>query len=78
MTPLIQRACLVCGSGSTRPTWTKSKVVNGTMYVACDSHSDAEFQSALAKVVPAAPTPPAVPNTGTTPPANPTPNGGTK
>ena len=73
MTPPIQRACVVCGAGSTRPTWTKSKVVNGTMYVACDSHSDSEFQSALAKVVPTV-----VPAAPTPAPVGPAPNGGTK
>jgi hypothetical protein len=77
MTPPIQRACVCCGAGSTRPTWTKSKVINGTMYVACDGHSDSEFSVALAKVIPAAPTPaPVGPASPVVP--NPTPNGGTK
>lgn len=62
--PLTQRACVVCGAGSTRESWSKSRVIAGTMYVACDGHSPAEFEAALPKT--AAPAPP---NGGTKPAA---------
>lgn len=38
--------CVVCGQGSTREEWIK-KSKDGK-YVACDSHSDAEIEKAVA------------------------------
>lgn len=38
--------CVVCGQGSTRETWIK-KSKDGK-HVACDNHSDAEVEKAVA------------------------------
>lgn len=53
-----ERACVVCGQGSTREDWIKTKVVNGTKHVACDNHSEAEFSAAVARVTAPAPAKP--------------------
>ena len=41
--------CIVCGRGSDR-SWNNSLTVGVTSYVACDFHSYAEFQTAVANL----------------------------
>lgn len=54
-----EQTCVVCGQGSHREKWVKGGVgAKGTVFVACDSHSDTEIKAAVAKAEPAAvPTP---------------------
>jgi hypothetical protein len=50
-----EQACVVCGQGSHRDKWAKSKTVNGQVFVACDGHTDKEFADAVARALPQAP-----------------------
>ena len=42
----VERSCVVCGQGSHRTDWIK-KSKDGK-HVACDNHSDAEIEKAVA------------------------------
>lgn len=45
-----EQFCVVCSMGSSREKWSKGGVgAKGTIYVACDGHSDAEIKVAIAK-----------------------------
>ena len=43
--------CVVCGRGSTRSTWNNTQTVGANTYVACDFHSQAEFNGAVQNLV---------------------------
>lgn len=45
---ILERTCVVCGAKSHRVNWVHEKIVKDTKYVACDKHSAAEFDKAVA------------------------------
>lgn len=54
----VERGCVVCGQGSHRTDWIRTKKVSGVLFVACDSHSESEFNAAIQRASAPAPAKP--------------------